>query len=121
MEAFELWLGKAQGNSACDFTFHMGVSRYDAEAEKELREIVKRGVSSFKVFLAYKGALGVTDEELFHALRLAGNWGSSRPPIARTRIWSRNCKGSFWPRARPGRSGITGAARRGWRPKGCII
>src|SRR5438128_4969710 len=24
LEAFELWLGKAQGNSACDFTFHMG-------------------------------------------------------------------------------------------------
>ncbi len=29
LEAFELWLGKAQGQSACDFTFHMGVSRYD--------------------------------------------------------------------------------------------
>src|SRR5258705_2874689 len=66
LEAFELWLGKAQGNSACDFTFHMGVTRYDAEAEKDLREIVKRGISSFKVFLAYKGALGVTDDELYH-------------------------------------------------------
>src|SRR5213592_1626723 len=29
MAAFELWLGKAQGKSACDFTFHMGVTRYD--------------------------------------------------------------------------------------------
>src|SRR5436305_253377 len=48
LEAFELWLGKAQGNSACDFTFHMGVTRYDAEAEKDFREIVKRGISSFK-------------------------------------------------------------------------
>src|SRR6267142_2762161 len=25
MAAFELWRGKAEGNSACDFTFHMGV------------------------------------------------------------------------------------------------
>src|SRR3954468_3810218 len=32
MDAFELWLGKAQGNSACDFTFHMGVTRYDETA-----------------------------------------------------------------------------------------
>ncbi len=32
MEAFELWLGKAQGKSACDFTFHMGVTRYDARS-----------------------------------------------------------------------------------------
>ena len=75
LEAFELWLGKAQGNSACDFTFHMGVTRYDAEAEKDFREIVKRGVSSFKVFLAYKGALGVTDDELYKTLTLAKQLG----------------------------------------------
>jgi dihydropyrimidinase len=41
----------------------------------DFREIVKRGVSSFKVFLAYKDALGVTDEELFQALRLAKELG----------------------------------------------
>jgi dihydropyrimidinase len=75
LEAFELWLGKGEGKSACDFTFHMGVTRYDAEAEADFREIVKRGVASFKVFLAYKGALGVTDEELFHTLKLAKSLG----------------------------------------------
>src|SRR5436305_9636158 len=75
MAAFELWLNKAQGKSACDFTFHMGVTRYDPEAEKDFKEIVKRGVSSFKVFLAYKGALGVTDEELYNALKLAKQLG----------------------------------------------
>ncbi|MGA2749759.1 MAG: dihydropyrimidinase [Verrucomicrobiota bacterium] len=74
LEAFELWLGKT-GKSACDFTFHMGVTRYDPEAERDFREIVKRGVSSFKIFLAYKGALGVTDEELFKTLRLAKELG----------------------------------------------
>src|SRR5437899_504767 len=71
MAAFELWLGKAQGKSACDFTFHMGVTRYDDVAEKQFTEIVKRGISSFKVFLAYKGAFGVTDEELYKTLRHA--------------------------------------------------
>jgi len=75
LEAFELWLGKAQGNSACDFTFHMGVTRYDDEAERDFKEIVKRGVSSFKIFLAYKGALGVTDEELYKTLSLAKKLG----------------------------------------------
>ncbi|MGZ4961633.1 MAG: dihydropyrimidinase [Limisphaerales bacterium] len=75
MEAFELWLGKAQGNSACDFTFHMGVARYDGETENALRDIVKRGCSSFKVFLAYKGAFGVTDEELYKTLKLAKELG----------------------------------------------
>ena len=75
LEAFELWLGKAQGASACDFTFHMGVTRYDEKAEADFREIVRRGVASFKVFLAYKGALGVTDEELYKTLTLAKQLG----------------------------------------------
>ncbi len=75
LEAFELWLGKAQGQSACDFTFHMGVTRYDEEAERDFVEIVKRGNSSFKIFLAYKGAFGITDEELYATLRLAKKLG----------------------------------------------
>src|SRR5688500_524678 len=75
MEAFELWRSKAQGISACDFTFHMGVTRYDPATEKQLREIVKRGISSFKVFLAYKGVLGVDDRELYHTLKLAKELG----------------------------------------------
>lgn len=71
LAAFEEWLGKAAGVSACDYSFHMGVTRFDSRAESQLREIVSRGIRSFKVFLAYKGALGVDDRELYHAMRLA--------------------------------------------------
>src|SRR5438045_3700867 len=75
LEAFELWMNKATGKSACDFTFHMGVTRYDAEAESDFQEIVRRGNASFKIFLAYKGAFGITDEELYHTLSLAKKLG----------------------------------------------
>jgi len=75
LEAFELWMGKADGKSACDFTFHMGVTRYDAEAESDFKEIVRRGNASFKIFLAYKGAFGISDEELYHTLTLAKKLG----------------------------------------------
>jgi dihydropyrimidinase len=75
MAAFELWLGKAQGQSVCDFSFHMGVTRFDEGVEPQFTDIVKRGCSSFKVFLAYKGAFGVTDEELFKTLGLAKKLG----------------------------------------------
>ena len=75
MEAFELWLGKAQGHSACDFTFHMGVTRYDADSERKFIDIVKRGVSSFKIFLAYKGAFDLNDQELEATLSLAKKLG----------------------------------------------
>jgi len=75
LAAFELWKGKADGKSACDFTFHMGVTRYDSAAESQLKEIVRAGLSSFKVFLAYKGAFGVDDTELYHTLKLAKSLG----------------------------------------------
>jgi dihydropyrimidinase len=75
MAAFELWLGKAQGHSACDFSFHMGVTRYDQLAEPQLAEVVKRGISSFKILLAYKDAGGLNDGELFNTLQLARQLG----------------------------------------------
>jgi len=75
LEAFELWLSQAAGKSACDYSFHMGVARFDAGVEEQLREIVKRGIASFKVFLAYKGAFGIDDNELYHTLRLAQELG----------------------------------------------
>ncbi len=76
MEAFHLWTGKAAGVAACDYSFHMGVPRFDHGAAAQLREIADSGISSFKVFLAYKGALGVDDEELYRTLKLATEVGA---------------------------------------------
>ncbi|RIK80511.1 MAG: dihydropyrimidinase [Planctomycetota bacterium] len=74
LEAFELWLSKG-AQSACDYSFHMGVSRFDGTTEAALREIASRGVASLKVFLAYKGAFGIDDGELFRTLTLAKELG----------------------------------------------
>ena len=74
LTSYELWLSKA-AESACDYTFHMGVSRFDDEAVAQLREIVNRGIASFKIFLAYKGAFGIDDEELYGTLKLAKELG----------------------------------------------
>jgi dihydropyrimidinase len=75
LAGFELWLSQAVGKSACDFTFHMGVTRFDDTTQAQLREIVRRGLSSFKIFLAYKGAFGIDDAELYQTLRLAKELG----------------------------------------------
>jgi dihydropyrimidinase len=75
LDGFDLWMSKADGVSACDYTFHMAVSRFDPSTENQLREIVKRGVASFKIFLAYKNFFGVDDTELYHTLRLAKELG----------------------------------------------
>ena len=75
LASFEQWLDHAAGKSACDFSFHMGVTRFDANTPAQLREIVRRGISSFKIFLAYKGAFGIDDTELYQTLKLAKELG----------------------------------------------
>jgi dihydropyrimidinase len=75
LAGFDLWMSQAVGKSACDFTFHMGVTKFDDATGPQLREIVARGISSFKVFLAYKGAFGVDDTELYRTLKLAKELG----------------------------------------------
>lgn len=75
-DAFKLWNSKAEGISACDYSFHMGVTGFDESREEQLREIVeKEGITSFKIFLAYKGAFGIDDRELYQTLRLAKELG----------------------------------------------
>jgi dihydropyrimidinase len=74
-EAFELWRSKAQGLAAVDYTFHMSVVRFEDRVRDQFRKIVGAGVASFKVFLAYKGALNLSDEHLFAAMKLAHELG----------------------------------------------
>ncbi len=75
LEGYNTWKQKAEGSSACDYAFHMAVTRYDANTEEQLREIVRDGTASFKIFLAYKNFFGVTDEEMFSTLKLAAELG----------------------------------------------
>jgi len=75
LEGYHTWKQKAEGVSACDYAFHMAVSRWDAATESQLREIVRDGTASFKIFLSYKNFFGVTDEEMFNTLKLAASLG----------------------------------------------
>ena len=74
-EGYAHWRRLAEGNSACDYTFHIGVTRFDDETEAVLRDLVADGMTSFKVFLAYEGFFGVTDDELYSTLKLAKELG----------------------------------------------
>jgi dihydropyrimidinase len=75
LETYHIWKQKAEGNSACDYAFHVGVARYDARTEAQLTEVVKDGTTSFKIFLVYKNVFGVDDEEMYHTLKLAAKLG----------------------------------------------
>ncbi|HUN61414.1 MAG TPA: amidohydrolase family protein, partial [Candidatus Sulfotelmatobacter sp.] len=64
LEGYQLWKSKAEGKSACDYAFHMSVTKFVNETESQLREIVADGTASFKIFLAYKNFFGVDDGEM---------------------------------------------------------
>ncbi len=75
LAGYHLWKSKAEGNSACDYSFHMSVTEFDDNTEEQLREIVRDGISSFKIFLAYKNFFGIDDGELYQTLALARKLG----------------------------------------------
>lgn len=75
LEGYRLWRSKAEGHSACDYSFHMSVTKFDEKTAGQLQEIVWDGISSFKIFLAYKGFFGVDDGEMYETLTLARKLG----------------------------------------------
>lgn len=77
LEALALWKSKAEGLSVCDYTFHLGVTRFDESTPAKLKQAVEQeGIPSFKVFLAYKGAFGIDDKELYQTLKTAKELGA---------------------------------------------
>jgi dihydropyrimidinase len=75
LSSYHLWKSKAEGNSACDYSFHMAVTKFDSNTEPQLRAIVRDGINSFKIFLAYKNFFGVDDGEMYETLSLARKLG----------------------------------------------
>lgn len=76
LDAVERWNAKSEGQSACDYAFHLAVPRFDRRTEPQIREAVREGITSFKVYLAYKGSVDISDEELRGVLRLARETGA---------------------------------------------
>jgi dihydropyrimidinase len=75
LAGYQLWKAKAEGYSACDYAFHMAVTKFGDETEAQLRQIVADGTASFKIFLAYKNFFGVDDGEMYQTLELAKRLG----------------------------------------------
>ena len=48
---------QSAGRAACDYSFHMGVTRFDDTTTGQLREIVGKGVASFKIFPRVQGSV----------------------------------------------------------------
>ena len=74
LDALQMWDNKS-GRAHCDYSYHMAVTWWGQQVFDEMAEIVDRGITSFKHFMAYKGALMVNDDELFASFRRVGDLG----------------------------------------------
>ena len=72
----DLWHSKAEGKAAIDYAFHMIMTDVNDQTVPEMAEIVKEGVTSFKMFMAYPGVLHVDDGQIFRAMQRAGEIGA---------------------------------------------
>jgi len=76
LDALNRWDNKS-GSANCDYAFHMAVTWWGEQVFNEMETIVKdKGINSFKHFMAYKGALMVDDDEMFHSFSRCAELGA---------------------------------------------
>jgi dihydropyrimidinase len=66
--ALDAWREKAEGKAAIDYGFHMIVTDLNDAVEGEMDQLVREGVTSFKLFMAYPGVFMLDDASIFRAL-----------------------------------------------------
>ncbi|MBL8006336.1 MAG: dihydropyrimidinase [Ignavibacteria bacterium] len=63
--ALDEWRSRSDGNCYSDYSFHMAVTDFNDETKKEIKDLIyKEGITSFKTFMAYKGALMIDDRQM---------------------------------------------------------
>jgi dihydropyrimidinase len=76
-DALEEWRGKANGKQVIDMGYHMAVTDLkEGGTLEELASLPDQGITSYKLFMAYKGALMVDDETLFKTMQVAADTGA---------------------------------------------
>src|ERR671932_371420 len=76
-EAVDEWRMKANGKQVIDMGYHMAVTDLrEGGTLEELATLPEQGITSYKLFMAYKGALMVDDETLFRPMEVAGDTGA---------------------------------------------
>jgi len=74
-QAFDTWMKKADGKAVADFAFHCIITDLGAAQLEEMGALVREGVSSFKLFMAYPGVFMLDDAAIFRAMLQAAKHG----------------------------------------------
>ena len=64
-EALDDWNSRARGTAVGDYSFHMAVTDFNENTKTEIKTMIEEeGITSFKTFMAYKGALMIDDRQM---------------------------------------------------------
>ena len=75
LEAIRMWDNKST-RANCDYSFHMAITWWSEQVFNEMPEVVSKGITSFKHFMAYKGALMVNDDEMYASFQRCAELGA---------------------------------------------
>jgi dihydropyrimidinase len=76
LDQYHAWHEKADGNCAIDYGFHQILSDVQDDSLKAMDELINEGVTSFKLFMAYKGVFLSDDGQIFRAMQRAAENGA---------------------------------------------
>ncbi|MBP1805022.1 dihydropyrimidinase [Rubellimicrobium aerolatum] len=76
LDGLRMWHNKA-GRATCDYSFHMAVTWWGEQVWNDMPAVIGQGITTFKHFMAYKGALMVNDDEMFASFRRLGELGGT--------------------------------------------
>ncbi len=62
-------------NSICDYSFHVSPVEWTKNTEQEITDCIKAGITSFKVYMAYKDSIGLNDDDIFKVMQVVGKAG----------------------------------------------
>lgn len=76
LKAVDAWHKKAEKKAVVDYGFHLCLVDADQQVIDDIPQVIERGITSFKCFLAYKGALMIDDAQFLTVLQAARQQGA---------------------------------------------
>src|SRR6266436_5450375 len=70
-QAFDTWMRKAHDKAVTDYAFHCIITDLGSAQLEEMGQLIREGVTSFKLFMAYPGVFMLDDANIFRAMRQA--------------------------------------------------
>src|SRR5438270_2033038 len=74
--AFDTWMQKASSKATADYGFHCIITDLPDAQLEEMPQLVREGITSFKLFMAYPGVFMLDDASIFRAMRTSAKTGA---------------------------------------------